>query len=342
MYELSQLEKCAEQISSASRTISLFSIGEGKPQPSFSPEAPAITITADAPKAVLAARRTLIDAALKVQQLVTEPAEYIPNLQIHYQHLTCIRWLCHFNVLACIPLHNSVPYFNLASISGVPESQLRSVARMAMTSNFLSESKPGEVAHNAVSRTFVTNSALVDWALFVTQSSMPAAAKFVEATEKWGSMSKKNETAVNIAMDTNLPLFDFISQSPEMTQQFIAYMKNVQTSEGTHIRHLVAGYNWASLKDSIVVDVSNGIVSQTSNVLTIRYRLVGQNAAPALPSQLHSLSYDSSSRTSLRPSKTPASTSHPSQSRFAAGSRPAVTTSSPHSPYRRAKFICFG
>lgn len=149
-----------------------------------------------------------------------------------------------------------MPYSEVASLANVPEAQLRSICRMLMTSNFLCEPKADEVAHNNVSSTFITNSGFVDWASFITQVSMRAAAQMTDATEKWGTASKKNETAFNLAMKTDMPLIDFISKSPEMTKLFAAYMKNVQNSEGTSLKHLVHGYDWAQLKDAVVVDVN--------------------------------------------------------------------------------------
>ncbi|KAI4166339.1 MAG: hypothetical protein LQ342_000229 [Letrouitia transgressa] len=255
------LETYAEEICSAAKAISGWCLLEGLPQPSFDPQAPSVTLPPTAPQNVLNARQQLINASTKVQQLATEPSEYLPSLATHYQHLSCIRWLCYFNVLACIPLHGSVSYFEVASLTGVPEVQLRSVARMAMTSNFLCEPKLGEISHNAVSAQFVTNPGMSDWALFMTQFSMPTAAKMVEASEKWGTTEKKNETAVNITFGTDLPLFDFIKSSPNMTKQFAAYMKNVTSSEGTNIRHLLAGFDWASLGEATVVDVGGSTCS---------------------------------------------------------------------------------
>lgn len=72
-------------------------------------------------------------------------------------------------------------------------------------------------------------------------------------------------------MDTELPLFDFVSKSPEMTKQFAGYMKNVQKSEGTHIRHLVSGYDWESLGNALVVDVgySPKVMSKATNRLQV-------------------------------------------------------------------------
>ncbi|KAL2061151.1 hypothetical protein VTL71DRAFT_7424 [Oculimacula yallundae] len=268
MCQPSVLEEFAQNICSASKVISQYQASEGKLKSSFPADTSIITIPADAPQNILSARQTIVSAATNIQQLLTEPAEYLPGLQVHYQHLSCLRWLCHFNVLACIPLTGSVPYSEIATIASVPETQLKSVCRMAMTSNLLCEPKEGEVAHNVVSRTFVSNPGLVDWALFMTQFSMPTAAKMVEATEKWGDTSKKNETAFNIAMDTELPLFDFVKKSPEMTKQFAGYMRNVQSSEKTHIRHLVSGYNWKSLGTALVVDVGGSTCSSSIALAT--------------------------------------------------------------------------
>ena len=137
----------------------------------------------------------------------------------------------------------------------MPELQLRSVVRMAITSNFLCEPIPDNVAHNVVSTVFVTKPGLVDWAKFMTQFSMPAAAAFVEATEKWGLTDKENETAFNIATDTHVPLFDHFAKSPELASRFASYMKSVQTSYGTSLQHLLTGFDWAGIGEAVVVDV---------------------------------------------------------------------------------------
>ena len=127
--------------------------------------------------------------------------------------------------------------------------------RMAITSNFLSEPMPGNVAHNAVSALFVSNPRLVDWAKFMTDFSMPAAAAFVEATEKWGVTDQKNQTAFNIANKMDVSLFEFFAQSPELANCFASYMKSVQGSHGTSLQHLLTGFDWAGLGEAVVVDV---------------------------------------------------------------------------------------
>ena len=134
---------------------------------------------------------------------------------------------------------------------------------MAITSSFLCEPKPDNVSHNAVSTLFATTPSVIDWVKFMTEFSMPAAAAFVEATEKYGETAKKNETAFNIATRTDGSLFEYFAQSPERANQFAGYMKSVQNSYGTSLKHLVAGFDWGSFGNATVVDV--GLLQTTAD-----------------------------------------------------------------------------
>ena len=133
--------------------------------------------------------------------------------------------------------------------------QLKTVMRMAMTSNLFLEPKPEKVSHSATSALLVTNSEFHDWAGFMTETTAPAAFKLVEATEKWPEGIGKNETAYNIAFDTDLPFFEHLNTNPQKVKEFAGYMKHVQQSEGTSLRHLVQGFNWAAVGKGKVVDV---------------------------------------------------------------------------------------
>ena len=124
-----------------------------------------------------------------------------------------------------------------------------------MTSGFLCEPQLGEVAHNATSRLFVENPALLGWTEFMSRFYMPVASKFADATEKYQDSDKKNETAANIAMNTELSSFDFITRNKELGRHFGAYMKGVQASEGTNFKHVVSGYDWGGLGEGFVVHV---------------------------------------------------------------------------------------
>lgn len=128
---------------------------------------------------------------------------------------------------------------------------------MAMTGNFLSQPNLESVAHNSVSRLFVMESGFMDWLNFMTKYSMPTAAAFAEATEKWGPTVEKTETAFNVATQTNGPFFEYFAKSSKLSNQFASYMRSVQASSGTSLQHLLTGYNWESLDgEAVVVDVS--------------------------------------------------------------------------------------
>jgi 6-hydroxytryprostatin B O-methyltransferase len=166
------------------------------------------------------------------------------------------------------PLDGSVLYSEIAQISLVPEAQLRRNARMMMTSNFLCEPKPGEVAHTPLSAQFVTNPVLCDSAMFLTDVVEPAMAKCVEATETFGTTDKQNQTALNIASNNQLPFGDYLAQSPKLRRQFSAYMHTIASDDEMCGEQLVNAFDWASLRDATVVDV------YTLAILPLKWRKI--------------------------------------------------------------------
>ncbi|KAJ5151389.1 uncharacterized protein N7482_010641 [Penicillium canariense] len=277
----SHLESLAETISAASKVISGYCTLEENPQPSLGPDAPSVVLPHTAPEYVRQARQQLLSAAKEAIQLAAEPSEYLPMLAVQYQYIACIKWLAHFQVFAAVPLTGAVPYAQLASICAVPERQLQSVARMAITSGCLCETQPGEVAHNAISRQFVTLPAYLGWVRFMTDFYMPVSAQMAEATEKWGVSDQPNETAVNLAMNTPLSAFAFITRSREFNKLFGGYMKGVAASEGTAVRHLLTDYDWAQLGPGLVVHIDGapGTVCVALAEAFPRLRFVVQDTA---------------------------------------------------------------
>jgi 6-hydroxytryprostatin B O-methyltransferase len=76
------LESYAQDICSSAKIIDAYCLSAGIPCPSFE-EAPSITLPSNAPPNILEARQKLIGAAFKIQQLATEPSEFVPRLAIH-------------------------------------------------------------------------------------------------------------------------------------------------------------------------------------------------------------------------------------------------------------------
>lgn len=77
------LESYAQDICAAAKLIDAYCLSAGLPYPSFKPEAPQVTLPSTAPSYVLEARQKLVSSAFKIQQLATEPSEFVPQLAIH-------------------------------------------------------------------------------------------------------------------------------------------------------------------------------------------------------------------------------------------------------------------
>jgi 6-hydroxytryprostatin B O-methyltransferase len=209
---------------------------------------------------VARARANLLEAALKIQQLVMDPSEFLSHTLMQQQQFACIRWICHFRIPFYIPsAPASRSYSEVAKLASVPEKLLQSVARMTMTAGFLCETKTGKVAHTPLSASFSDKPDLYNWMMYMANRTVPTMAKFVEATERWGDTTKKNETAYSLAMGTELSFFEHINSRPELNEEFGAYMKSQASSKsGTNVEFLLQGFDWGSLGGGVVVDVGGG------------------------------------------------------------------------------------
>ena len=83
------------------------------------------------------------------------------------------------------------------------------------------------------------------------------AAKTVEATERYHEIDSKTETIYYVWKNTDRAIFDEMKESKELSRQFAGYMKAITSGKATSIQHLVNGYDWVSLGETTVVDVSS-------------------------------------------------------------------------------------
>ena len=176
-----------------------------------------------------------------------------------FQYVSCISWLCQYNIFDLVPLNGIISYEDLAASAKVPKQRLKSIIGMVMTNALFRQQPDGQsIGHSAMSALLARDNDMQAWASFMCKTSAPMALQMVAAHQRWGPNTvKKNETAYNVAFDTDLPFFDHVGSDESRVKEFAGYMRNVQKSEGVNLNHLVAGFAWADLqKDSIVVDVS--------------------------------------------------------------------------------------
>lgn len=258
------LEELAWKCTKNAIAVSQYLSAHNLPQPSHLPDGPSNTLPKDAPQSLQRARQNLMDSALQLFQLAAGPSEFIPNLAPGFQYVACLAWLLRFDIFHLVPASGTISYRDLAAAASkrasvavsIPEARLKSIVRMAMTSALFCEPEPNRVGHSATSALLARDADVHSWASYLSTRSAPTALSMTAAHDRFTPASvAKNETAYNVAFDTELPFFDHLSLNPANTAEFAGYMRNVTTSEGVDVKHLVNGYPWKDLGSGLVVDV---------------------------------------------------------------------------------------
>lgn len=156
-------------------------------------------------------------------------------------------------------MNGTIAYGDLAAAARVPEQRLKSIIRMAIT-NALFREQPDRchVGHSATSAFLAKEADVYAYATYMCSRSAPMAICMTDAHQRWGpDTTRTYETAYNIAFHTDLPFFDHIGRNEDQMGDFARYMRSVRSSEGVHIKHLLAGYTWQNIREGgMVVDVS--------------------------------------------------------------------------------------
>ncbi|KAI0403138.1 S-adenosyl-L-methionine-dependent methyltransferase [Xylaria palmicola] len=252
------LEELSWSITKNGSIISHHLAASNYPQPSFRSDAPSTLLPKDSPESVVQARENLISACLEMLHLAIGPSDFLPNLATSYQHISCLSWLCKYDIFRLVPLDGAMSYDELAAGARVPAQRLKSVVRMAMTAGLFAELGDGRaVGHTATSALLARDADVHAYATYMCARSVPGAMHMAAAHERWGPDSTRtNETAFNAAFDTDLPFFQYLAKDKVWMGEFAAYMRNLRSSEGLDIKHLISGFRWRDLPDGgTVVDV---------------------------------------------------------------------------------------
>ena len=157
-----------------------------------------------------------------------------------------------------MPLDSSISYADLASQQGLDITQLKQFMRHLMQTHVFCEID-GQVAHTAASKLLLNNrqGSMNAW---IAEDVTKMVATQVETLDKWGHGSQElNETAVNYAHNTDKYMFGFFEENPGIRGRFSDTMTWVASSDAMSYRHILAGYEWASLGEATVVDVAGNV-----------------------------------------------------------------------------------
>lgn len=203
-------------------------------------------------------RDAILEHATHTKQLIHDPSSFLTEILVQQQQYASLKWLCHFDIL--LKLSESpggIKYADLARLAKVPETTLRAIARMAMTSGLLMEAPEGHLSHNVLSESIVEDRHLFHWLQYIVKQTVPLMFCLIPAIEKWGESKRSDHTAYNIMADTDKAFFDFLKTRPGLSADFDAYMESQAViHSGTRIDHLLQGFDWVALGEALVVDVS--------------------------------------------------------------------------------------
>ncbi|KAI9801588.1 MAG: hypothetical protein M1825_003267 [Sarcosagium campestre] len=209
-------------------------------------------------KEVLDAKANLVQAASDLSTLTLGPATYLKSLSYGYHDITALSVVLEFDIANTVPLDGDISFEELSRLVGFDAGRLERILRLLFVRKIFVESRPGYVAHSAVSAHLAKNKELAAFLGHCTGEAFPAASKLTEAIRQYPHTEEPNQTGFNLALGTPDPLFTFLSKNAARFDRFNLGMAGISQAGGRSAKQVVEGYDWASLGQATVVDVGGG------------------------------------------------------------------------------------
>lgn len=194
-------------------------------------------------------------------------ADQVLPLQLASDYLA-LAVLAHWDVFGAVPLDGEISYADLAAKVNLSEERLRRFIRQVMTNHVFTESRPGYVAHTAASAVPVRIPSFRWWIEHNAEDGGPAYPKVIQALETWGASDQPAESGFGIAFGLNAKdgkdsVFRFVAEDGEGEKKGFRMKRIGHAMEGMkgdgayNVGHVQKGFDWASLGEATVVDVSS-------------------------------------------------------------------------------------
>ncbi|MCJ1473386.1 hypothetical protein MMC13_002037 [Lambiella insularis] len=252
---MSSLTEIAEEILAHAKRLDEYTSAKNLPSASFEHNS-----LGDLPIELEATRKALVDSTQTLKSLALGPVG--TNIDIAYSaaDVLALRIIYEYNIAQIVPLEGSISYAEISKACGLSETLVFRFMRHAMANHIFAEPSPGHVRHTAFSRQCVVEPAFSDMMGMLLCEVDPAYSRVTEAFAKFPNSGEPAETAYNLANDTTLPMYAFISQHPERARRFGSAMRWATKSVVWDLKHLVSSYDWAAFDSpgALLVDVGGG------------------------------------------------------------------------------------
>ena len=160
-----------------------------------------------------------------------------------------------FGIALAVPVEGDISFQELSKIVGFDAQRLERILRLLFVRYIFTESRPGYVAHTPASAELARNKELAAFLGHCTFEAFPAASNLATTIRRYPHSELPNQTGFNAALQTEDPLFTFLSKNPARFDRFNLGMAGISQGGGRSAQQVAEGWDWSSLGSGTVVDV---------------------------------------------------------------------------------------
>ena len=255
------------------------------------------------------ARQDLARAAQDLASLAQSPEDHILSLAWSSADTANLAVVLRFSLPQLVPLDSSISARELAIAANLPEDIVNRTMRYAVGNGIFFEGpKTGMFKHNASSALLARNEHLRNIAVEGTTELSYILLRLADALELQQQARKQQKmvngsrgmedgvllspedipaAAFNVAYPEYHNVFDWLSKNPESAGRYHRYMSGRHNTPRWEIGNLISAYDWASVKDQTVVDVSTSCIALYSPSFRFIETFGSEELSATRPSDLH-------------------------------------------------------
>lgn len=217
------------------------------------------------PPEIQAACLALQHVSLELHELVQGPRAILMDFSTNAK--ADAATIFQFGLPQKVPLDDvdGITYAELAQQTGLGQSALETILRAAIVHRVFREPSQGRIAHSAASRLWATDPVLNDvLGLKILDNGLHV--QFIaQALERYPMADEPADAAASVlhaaleGKQQRSTWFEILEREPARSGRARTAMNMIDKRDGVSLRHLVNGYDWASLpENSLVVDLGGG------------------------------------------------------------------------------------
>ncbi|KAI1361281.1 sterigmatocystin 8-O-methyltransferase [Xylaria arbuscula] len=245
-----RIVELAAKISASITKLQELLTAEGVPSPSFAEDSPEYL-----PPGALDLQDVVLDATAELHEILMDPIPMAFQFSAaSITNMVSIDAICRFHIADHVPAGGQVSFGEIAEETNLDEALVRRLVRHAMSMHILREPSPGMVAHAKISKYF-TRPYVNEWLSFGAREGWPAAARMLDAIQKWPGSEESNNTGFCLANNTDKSLLEVLQADPARAMRLASAVKAHDHFPGYSASDVSRLYDWKSLSNAVIVHV---------------------------------------------------------------------------------------